>query len=228
MINELTDEQKDLISSYTRKWKQIAFSTSRVNQQRTAEIVRYTYELSEQPAPEILFFDGPLHMLRELGDPPSNLPTFNLFGVASGIPTQLRRQVAPLLWTHLWRCRGYMVGVLTRRHVSYPIASALQECLGYPLNRQTVDQLSALSVIGDVAILDFLISELGCQHSFDQQWQTAISLIENCVWHFAFEGTCIICDNPTILNNSLGENLEVLFNDGLAVSTCHNRFSEDT
>lgn len=47
-----------------------------------------------------------------------------------------------------------------------------------------------------IALLDFCISVLNCDHDLPQ-WQAYQSLLSECGCVFPFENTCIICDRPT-------------------------------
>ncbi|MDV2996054.1 MAG: hypothetical protein N4J56_005708 [Chroococcidiopsis sp. SAG 2025] len=61
LITELTPEQEALIPVYQEKWKEIAFSTERIDRQKAAEAVKAIYKIEQASPkePEIIFFDSP-------------------------------------------------------------------------------------------------------------------------------------------------------------------------
>lgn len=57
-INSLTPEQKALIPIYREKWRNIALSTTRIDQTKSIEAINAVYKFLGYTEPEILFFDN--------------------------------------------------------------------------------------------------------------------------------------------------------------------------
>lgn len=63
IITTLTPEQEALIPIYREKWVPIIYSTRPVDRDREIAAINTAYQLSNYPAPEILFYDSPYLIL---------------------------------------------------------------------------------------------------------------------------------------------------------------------
>ncbi|MBW4542680.1 MAG: hypothetical protein KME43_26660 [Myxacorys chilensis ATA2-1-KO14] len=59
MITEMTSEQEALIPSYREKWRNIALSIERIDQETASEIIQRAYALIGKQPPRIIFCDSP-------------------------------------------------------------------------------------------------------------------------------------------------------------------------
>ena len=64
-IKKLTPEQEALIPAYRDKWKRIAFSTERIDRDKTVKAVELLYYLTCQKKPEITFYESPYKALNQ-------------------------------------------------------------------------------------------------------------------------------------------------------------------
>jgi hypothetical protein len=91
--------------------------------------------------------------------------------LASPIIQQVRAQVAPLLWTRLWRRSGYVYAAEMSRMVLTPLETMVRDQFGVSLPQQIKQAVETHStLIGDGALLDFCITVLGCTHTLPEQW----------------------------------------------------------
>lgn len=72
-ITELTPKQKALIPIYQEKWRQIAFSTERIDKKKATEAIKAVCRFIGQDEPEIIFFDDISSAIEEC----KNNPNFN-------------------------------------------------------------------------------------------------------------------------------------------------------
>lgn len=63
MITELTQEQKDLISTYTDKWRAIGLSTEDYDREHIENVIRCMYEDKGFTEPRIIHCDSPVSLL---------------------------------------------------------------------------------------------------------------------------------------------------------------------
>jgi hypothetical protein len=149
--------------------------------------------------------------------------------VAGDLPNQLRSQLSPLLWTSLWRRLGYLLNAEIMHEVIYPFAVEIEHKIGRDLSPQIREQLTLTACIGDVIILDFLISYLSCEHHCCEEWETLQAIMTHCPWIFSFQETCLICDRPTKISFDSENRLHaegepaIQFADGFSVYAHHGK-----
>jgi len=68
IITELTPEQEALIPDYREKWRKIALSTERIDEEKATEAIEAGYNFFNAEAPDVEFFDSPCSALKELSD----------------------------------------------------------------------------------------------------------------------------------------------------------------
>ncbi|MEC4895823.1 MAG: formylglycine-generating enzyme family protein [Oscillatoria sp. PMC 1051.18] len=64
----LTKDGDSELIPYIEKWRQICFSTERINSERAIQAVQKIYKLMDYPEPEILLFDSPGAVIHKMDD----------------------------------------------------------------------------------------------------------------------------------------------------------------
>ncbi|PSM46549.1 hypothetical protein C7Y66_24515 [Chroococcidiopsis sp. CCALA 051] len=196
LITKLTPEQEALILVYQEKWKEIAFSTERIDRQKAAEAVKAIYNIEQSPKePEILFFDSPygaLSVLDELLATQSLKIIGNqlLFQLENKIKGQLDDQFEIQIRCQLDSNFKQVVELLSSL-VAKQIPLRKRGNLSY-----SIPYYSSSSGIVSELYLDFCFSVLNCTCD-REKWSVFQSLSQHCGWVYFFEETCIICNRPS-------------------------------
>ena len=208
-INKLTLDQEALIPVYREKWREIAFSTERINRKEASAAVKATYTFSGLSEPESLFFDSPYaawsYIFKEK-------PIHWGGGCRHIIHHGLESNVGNIGWDkiqpwssldkHLW----YALVDLLQADVG-EVTNAIEKQIESQLNRVGQPQLvnsSKLMILPHEwacrsCWIDFCISVLDCDCE-PWDWIAYRSVAKHCGWISPITQVCVICDRPTKLS----------------------------
>jgi len=236
MITLLTPEQESLIPVYREKWKQIAYSTERIDRKKVNEVVKAAYNWIEQEEPEILFFDSPYAAFKELNVldwPFDELPNQDLLSqlrhpftqetrniLCDSQHIQLQKELEEDLWNRLWQERqpfySQMEEQLDAEDMSIPTEweyGTVQTDLLHP----------------ECTYYDFYISVLNFAHK-SSQWQILQDIVKNCGWVLTYQDACLVCDRPIKFSFDNAKQLDaeaepaIEFADGFKVFAHHGEY----
>ncbi len=226
VIEKLTPEQEALILVYREKWRAIALSTERIDQDKAAEAVKAGYNAIRKQLPEIIFCDSPY----------------------AGLKIVIQRQLKYRLNTEFYNQLLYQFTNELRSQLAYQLDSqisnqiltvvppdliTLEDILRSELKPQLQLKTNLRSpwfkaqlYSSACSLLDFYVSVLNCSCN-PIKWQALKSLLEYCSWILPYENICIVCDRPLHLRfddqNRLHAEVEpaIEFTDGYSLYSYH-------
>ncbi len=206
---QLTEAQKESITFYREKWRNIIFYTAPRNRGKAREVIENFYELVEFPKPKILFFDSPYGLAKDLNQ---NLENYKknssefkskivkeinsvkrrIYSIKSeeiiGLDIQLHIYDSKLdnLVREIWEVLYQEIKDKFLKEI---------EPLNYdPYIKIFDDALNHDSLLSYCAWYDFCFSELNIEDNFFKQF--TVEIHKHCGTVFAFREVCLICDRP--------------------------------
>ena len=85
IITELPPEQQELIPVYREKWRKIALSTERVDEEKATEAIKAAYQWLNREEPLIEFFDSPYIAFKEINEIGADSLYFSILSDLCGI-----------------------------------------------------------------------------------------------------------------------------------------------
>ncbi|XZO03289.1 MAG: DUF6745 domain-containing protein [Microcoleus sp.] len=232
MIEELTPEQEDLMLVYDDKWREIMYSTERIERKKAAEAVKEAYLAIDEKEPEILFCDSPYEAANLVIDCDISMnQLYEDFG------SNLFERFARQLYNHNWENISEQLSYELSCQL-YPEAwSNFADFFAEQLEERLVQSEGFLGVeaygyIDPIvwaefaATCDFCFSVLKCKYN-PIKWQALKSLTTQCGWIFPYEKVCIVCDRPRILSFDSQHRLHaeagpaIQFADGYSLYSYH-------
>lgn len=209
LLQELTEEEKSLVSTYCRLWNGVTLSTSRLDRNQVQDVIQGIYKILGLDHPNIHYCDGP-HALAE-----NTKGRFqNLYYCQDGMvfPTlemarihELRQDFVESLgicWNGTW---AYPLKQVEGGYIDESLANVLLgEFLDdLPLSWRREKHISWISPRGwytaEACMLDFYFSvaQRTLRFPYDVPlWQAYKHLIQVCSWFIAFESDCYLCETP--------------------------------
>ncbi|UBF25037.1 hypothetical protein K9N68_25875 [Kovacikia minuta CCNUW1] len=232
-IETLTPEQETLIPIYREKWRKIALSTEPIDQGEVAAVIGRLYSIIAETEPEILFFDSPFTTISKLEASKRWNPIKDRLNQQRALlRTQIIEQLSDDLW--VWIAENLIEHERLRLHpnqqihdqIYWQLYSQLGKLPWQSVNRFLNNHLTPNASLSDSAFCDFCISELACSYAAEK-WELEQLLLEKCYWIFPFQGTCLVCDRPRILQLDSENRLHaegepaIQFADGYRLYACH-------
>ncbi|MBZ8182796.1 DUF6745 domain-containing protein [Oscillatoria salina] len=246
-INQLTPEQKNLISAYREKWCKIALSTKPIDKEKATEAVNLLYNLLGKNKPQIIFCNSPYEAILELWIASDSDRGIN----------QVGKPQSAYIWNKLNHViESFICSNKTKREIMNSIYEEiftptidyllLQEyCLklnAYLLN--LVDaQIEVSQIINGfwLRLNNYIYSEflaLNCAvfayyfsviEPTSKHWLANLleQLCLNCGWIYPYKNLCLICDRPRQLSFDNQQLLHaegkpaIEFTDGFKVYAYH-------
>ncbi|MDM9382370.1 hypothetical protein QUB80_16825 [Chlorogloeopsis sp. ULAP01] len=226
MLDKLTPEQETLILFYREKWRKIALSTERINQQQATKAVKEIYKLCNLDEPEVSFCESPyeamnktLPKLERLIIQPLNWNFLQLrLGISKFFSAQKENQIDNLalrhpsdIHTHI-QTTLYFQFISQMKYISQQLQIDLADGIELQIDtnltelyRQLTEELEekydsnfipAASFCSYCSWLDFWTSALN--YKGDQKLLPIFQLVaQSCGWIFPYQRVAVVCDRPT-------------------------------
>ncbi|BAY81172.1 hypothetical protein NIES267_06470 [Calothrix parasitica NIES-267] len=227
IITELTPEQEALIPVFREKWRKIALSTERVDEEKATEAIKAGYKLIGEDEPDVIFFDGIYSAIEEIQDYSMIIKSLGPYAdLMEGIRYPLKSELTIEEKIE----KGYSQGPsmddpqnLLSQHISIKIYEEVAEetyeqileqwnLLYYFQLSQQLDEQSLYipydcdrklhneldALIAESSYYDYCISVLNYPYN-QNQWDILQEIVKNCGWIFPYRDTCIVCNRPTSL-----------------------------
>lgn len=179
-IETLAPEQKALIPEYREKWRQIALSTHRLDQQKAIQAVKAAYISNAFREPDIIVVNSPYEGLLELSGTATRLVGSKLNQKVQhhnkwmlSICQELDSNLNAYLKKELYQPLNYLSQLFS------PLNRKLETELLYTSKVEIsrfYNNISSDSLADSYCYFDFCISELNCLHDATQ-WETSLALL---------------------------------------------------
>ncbi|MBW4468914.1 MAG: hypothetical protein KME45_00735 [Stenomitos rutilans HA7619-LM2] len=223
MINQLTPDQEALIPVYQEKWRKIALSTERIDQQKAAEAVKIAYTVIDEREPEIIFVESPYAALALITSKTREGLKSKL---ESEIKQKLRFPILHELSNQLLFKIGHGLSNLLWNRVDEsqqsPIWIQLRDQIPIKQRKQFFSECMPIETwVSWGSYFDFNFSVLKLPHTQDK-WLAFQALVTECGWIFPYKQLCIVCDRPTVFSFDLENRLHA---EGLPAIQFTDEFS---
>lgn len=220
-MNLLTPEKKDLIPGYLEKWRNIVFSSERININKAEEIVGFLYSLLGKKNPEIILCNSPYTAINKMllldANKEEQLQNNLTKDIENFVKAQLEefaRQTS--LQQKYWLdIQDLLADVDITKIDNLDELEALdaREEINLDLLRMifSINQselvwqfwckeieptgISSFNWISTAATFDFFTSELDCYYE-PKIYQFVDKVVRAGVFIFPFEECCFVCDRP--------------------------------
>ncbi|MDZ8188595.1 MAG: hypothetical protein RMX96_27540 [Nostoc sp. ChiSLP02] len=223
MIEILTPERKALVPHYQEKWRNIALSTERIDEEKAENAIKEAYALINLSEPEVIFCDSPLEAKEII------LASYKL---GRGISNQFNIKLLEQLKEELINRSGYELSIFLEVWEEKLEEELSSKIWFYIMLHSEIEKhiyepwLRIEQWISYGSCFDFCISILDLAHS-NKIWQVFQALVSYCGLIIPFEQIAIICNRPIKISFDNQQRLHaegkaaVQFADGFSLYASH-------
>jgi hypothetical protein len=221
-------EQQSLAQGYLEKWRNIARSTQRIDNQSAAFAIKTAYTAIDVAEPEILFFESP-HSARDSHQFKEFTSQRDLFQVWKRLKQKLITEPTIHLRHELKSLSQFNDCEID--HDDQQEHASLGSFI--PVAQLSLQDSIAIQFWSRYAwLFDFYYSMGYCDYE-QSQWEALRLLVENCGRIYPFHTICLVCDRPIQLSFDQEFRLHsevgpaVVFTDGYSIYARHGMKSDD-
>jgi hypothetical protein len=211
IITALTPKQEALIPVNRDKWRKIALSTERIDENIATEAIKAGYNFFDREAPDIEFFDSPKAALKELSDICCDYLDFSIlcdlrhplinypYERSHNSCTMEERTILEQEILKIVLEQNYNI------HTQLELEEDLDEELLIP-DEHMLGGIQTDFLIAECCFYDFCISVLKLPHN-QNKWKAFKNIVQYCGWIFDYNNVCIVSNRPIKLSYDEQNNL---------------------